>query len=225
MNSKRKAAQDKIIDVIDRTAPGGKNKEFYVQFFESMDDNEFHKFMEDLRDGKSRLSIFAPNFSEQGKITIKNNLKILRELGFEPYQRIWIPAEPGRRAYLSKPMLVGYSPITRQAQFLNKKQSMPKNKNVVDEITGQPTSESKGSKISAPEAHVLESMGLKYTLLELMKGRGGDEGMYRAIQAYSSKTGKVSIQSAAQHSTGVKSTQSLNHYLRGAHIGSTLVNK
>lgn len=224
MNPKRKAFQDNVIDVIERMVPGGGNKGFYENFFASMNDEEFHKWVLSLEAKEARLSAICPNFGK-GNMTIKNNIKIMRELGFEPYQRLWIPADGGTREYLSQPFLIGYAPLTRQAQFLSKKISIPKNKTKVDEITGQPTGESKGAKISAPEAQLLDAMGLNNTLMELSKGRGGDEGMYRAMSAYVSKTGKVSLASVMPYSTGVKSTNALDHYLKGSMIGSTLTHK
>jgi hypothetical protein len=224
MNPKRQVFQDNVISTIEKMVPGGGNKAFYQAFFDSMDDAAFHQWALKLKDGTARLSAFCPNFGK-GKMTIKGNLALMRSLGFEPYQRLWIPAEGGTREYLSQPYLIGYAPVTRQAQFLSKKISIPKNKSRVDEVTGQPTGESKGSKISAPENQLLEAMGLTSTLMEVNKGRGGDEGMYRAMNTYASKTGEVSLQSTLPYATGVKSTKALDHYLKGAMIGSTLTYK
>jgi len=222
MNPKRAAAQAKIIKYIDKMHPGSPNKKMYEDRFATMSDAEFHQFMSDIRDKKIYLRIIVPNFAKSG-FDLKNLYAISRELGAEPYQRVWVPTRNGVRSYLTpNAYFVGYMPLGRQAQFLEKKISIPKDDRVVDQITGQATGDSKGAKVSAPEAHCMIAMNLENNLVEMMKIKGGDPGAYSAANAYIDRTGEFSIEQASQYSTGVQSKKSLVQYFRAAHIRTDL---
>lgn len=222
MNPKRTAAEAKIIKYIEKMHPGSPNTKMYKDRFAAMDDKEFHQFMCDLRDKKVHLRIIVPNFSASG-FDLKNLYAVSRELGAEPYQRVWIPAKNGVRSYLTpNAYFVGYMPLGRQAQFLEKKISIPKDDRVIDQITGQATGDSKGAKVSAPEAHCMIAMNLENNLVEMMKVKGGDAGAYSAANAYIDRTGEFSIEQVSQYSTGVQSKSSLIQYFRAAHIKADL---
>jgi hypothetical protein len=218
----RKAAQDFILKYIDKILPTGENKAIYETMFSNMDDKQFDVFMKNLQDGTQRLAVVSPNFNK-ARIDLKRNFTIAKELGHEFFQRVWIPAKDGNRAYLSPiPYLIVSLPLRRQAQLLSKKVSIPEDNNSVDDFTGQPTGKSKGAKVSYPEVQVLASMGLDKSIEELMKYRGGDEKGFNSMNTMIDRTGQVDLKTIAPYTSGVKSTLTLKTYLLAAHLGNTL---
>lgn len=225
MAKNRKEAQSFILDMIDEMCPGGPNKEIYLELFSKMDDKQFETYMLGLQQGTIRLAVVEPNFAKS-KINLKRNFAIAKKLNHQFFQRVWIPAKNGNRSYLSPvPYLIVDLPLRRQAQLLSKKISIPEDNNSVDNFTGQPTGKSKGAKISFPETQLLAAMGLDKTLEELLKYRGGDEKGFNAMNVIIDRTGQVDLSTIAPYAGGVKSTQTLNQFLRGAHLKSTLIQK
>jgi hypothetical protein len=169
--------------------------------------------------------LIVPNFGAS-KINLKRNYAIMRELGIEPYQSVWIPEKNNTRSFLTpNKYFVGYFPLARQAQFLQKKINIPKDDRVTDQITGQVTGDSKGAKVSAPEMHCMIAMNLENNLVEMMKVMGGDAGAYSAANAYIDRTGEFSLSQVEQYSTGVQATKALEQYFRAAHIRINLTAK
>ena len=111
-------------------------------------------FIADLESGKRFLTIIEPNGLDTG-LSVENNLKIAEELGHKFFQRLWIEGKEGEPAYLTPiEYLVVDLPIRRASQLLIKKIKVPEHNRVVDVLSGQPTGESKGAKISYPELQV-----------------------------------------------------------------------
>jgi hypothetical protein len=223
MSENRKAAEEFIIQWIDKIAPGkGANKEIYQTLFSNMSDDEFDKFMTDIASGESKLAVILPNFGEAG-VTVENNLALAKELGHNFFQRIWIEGDENTPTYLTPiPYLVVDLPIRRQAQLLFKKLSVAEDNKVVDDFTGQPTGRSKASKISYPETQVMAAMGLDNCLIEFLKYRGGDTKGFDAMNNSISKTGGVSLKAIDHLAGGVESTATLKSYLTCMHLATVL---
>ena len=225
VHTKRSVTEAFIIKYIGELLPGKgitPNQKIYKDLFAGMSDKEFLTFMTGLRDGNIKLSIIAPNFSED-KLDIDRNFKIAEELGHEFFERIWMHDEDGSPAYLSPiPYLVIDLPLRRQAQLLVKKVSIPEDNKSIDDLTGQPTGKSKGSKISYPEVQILAALDLEECLNELMKYRGGDERGFAAMNDSISKTGSVTLVSISHLASGVVSTQTLKTLLTSMHVQNTL---
>jgi hypothetical protein len=221
MSGNRKAFEAEVIKWVAKIA-GEDNKKLYEDLFSGMDDKEFDQFVLDLETGKKKLAVISPNFSKN-KISVEKNLKVAKELGYDFFKRVWIPAKNGVPAYLT-PMkyMVVTLPIRRQAQLLDKKISIPEDNNSVDNMTGQPTGKSKGSKVSYPEVQVLAAMNMEHSLHELMKFRGGDAKGFNAMNTIISRTGEVSQKHIEPYSGVVKSTHSLKVMLTGMHLKNTL---
>lgn len=220
--SNRKAAEQFIIKYINAILPGSDNTTIYQNFFKKMTDDEFDVFMKNLKDGKSKLAIIAPNFGKQ-KLNVKRNLEIAKELGHNFFQRIWVDGKGERPTYLTPiPYMVVDLPLRRQAQLLIKKISIPEDNKTVDMMTGQPTGASKGSKISYPELQVLAAMGLDNSLVELLKFRGGDTKGFIAMNKMISLRGGVSLNAIERFAGGVESTKTLKAFLTAMHLSNTL---
>ena len=89
-------------------------------------------------------------------------------------------------------------------------------------MSGQPTGDSKGSKISFPELQILASMGLDNCVVEMMKFRGGDLKGFNAMNGMIGKYGEASLKTLANYSSGVESTRTLKTFLTGMHLNSSL---
>jgi len=69
-----------------------------------------------------------------------------------------------------------------------------------------------------PELQMLVGMGMKDTVLELLKYRGGDLGAKTAMMNLLYQQGKVDAATLEQYSTGVESTKTLKNYFIGSHL-------
>ncbi len=223
MAGNRAAAEATIIEFIEKLSPGSGNKEIYEQRFKTMNDKEFDEFMGQLEREEIYLTIQAPNMAKQ-RLSVERNLQIAKELGHDFFERIWMDEGNDIPPYLTNhKYLIVDLPLRRQAQLLTKKISIPKNNNVVDNLTGQPTSPtSKGSKISYPELQILAALGLDDSAVEFMKYRGGDLKGFNAMNSSISKTGGVELSVLDKLGTKVKSTQTLRSYLTALHYQNTL---
>lgn len=222
MFGNREAAEKIILEYVKKIVTGDENIKLYVDFFKSMNNEEFHDFINKLDKKEIRLPLIVPNISKN-KITVDNNLKIAQELGHNFFERIWMYSGDDVAPYLSPiKYLIVDLPVRRQAQLLVKKISIPEDNKSIDDLTGQPTGKSKGSKISYPEVQVLTSLNLTQNLTELLKYRGGDEVGYRAMNTQISRTGGTSLKAIEPLSGEVKSTTTLRTLLRCMHLENSL---
>lgn len=211
-----------ILEYVEKLLPGSANTQMYKDMFASLDDQAFDDFMAGLEEGTKRLAIVAPNLSDT-KLSIERNLDLAEELGHQFFERIWIDNGNDIPRYLSPiPYLIVDIPLRRQAQLLVKKISIPSHNHSVDDLTGQPTGESKGSKISYPELQIMSALDLNANATEMLKYRGGDVKGFDAMNKVISKTGGVSLVAIDGLGTKVKSTETLHLLLTAAHLENTL---
>ncbi|MNQ14383.1 hypothetical protein D3C85_273320 [compost metagenome] len=218
----RKAATDMILKYIEKILPGSPNTAFYAKRLAEMSDGEFDKFMRNLEDGTEILTIKTPNLSKQ-KLDLQRNLAIAKELGHDFFQYL-ILTDPTTGEVYKTPVkyLVIDVPLRRQVQLLQSKATIPENNKHIDELSGQSTGPSKGSKISFPELQVLFAQGLDATITELIKFRGGDAKAFNAMNRAIIENGGVSIEYLAQFNTKVKSVTTLSTLLKTIHLDNTL---
>lgn len=193
MPGNRKRAETFIYEYIEKLLPKSGNVNIYKKLFASMSDEQFDSFIKDLESGKQILSIIAPNLAEF-KLSTERNLAIAEELGHNFFEHIWIEGKDDIPTYLTPiTYMVVDLPLRRASQILIKKISVPDDMKTVDTLTGQPTGESKGARISYPELQVCGAMGLENTMVELMKYRGGDNKGNVAYNAMISKYGSANL--------------------------------
>jgi len=222
MAGNRAEATKFALEMIEKNTPGTNNRKDWEAKFASLSDREFEQFMRDLQSGQDTLYVTMPPFTSEGSADTRDLITAGRALGHEYFQRVWTISRDGQNAYLSPvPYLVIDIPVRRVSQTLTKKMSVPDNSKVIDTLTGQPTGESKGAKISWPELQLTSAMGLDKTLLELVKYRGGDIRGYAALSGILSKVGRVSIDSLAPYASGVESLKTLKTILTCCHIKNT----
>jgi len=207
---------------VEQILPGSPNTQILKDWFEKMSDEEFDATMKKFKTKESRPPLIAPNLSEY-KLDVRRNIEIGKQLGHTFFQHVWMPSENGGPEYLSPiPYLVVELPIRRQAQLLEKKISIPEHNKSVDDLTGQPTGASKGSKLSYPEIQIMAAKELDDPILELIKYRGGDQKGFNAMNKSVTKTGTVSLKAIEHEAGGVKSTRTLRTFLLSMHLTNTL---
>lgn len=222
MAGNRQKAESFLLKYIKKLSPKSQSVEIYKRLFASMSDKDFDVFINDLESGKKHLSIVEPNFSDAGS-SVANNLKIADELGHNFFEKLWIEGDGDTPTYLTPvEYMVVDLPLKRASQLLTKKISVPDHNKVIDSITGQPTGESKGAKISYPELQLAAAMDLESTMLELMKYRGGDRGGGIAYNNMASKLGTVNLEALSSSATGVESTKTLRTFLTSAMLQNNL---
>lgn len=221
MAKNRAAFISTILEGIEAIIPNSPNTEMYKTMLENMTDDEIDQFVMDLKERKKRLSIIVPNNAKY-KLNVQRNLDLAKKWGHAFYERIYMNPGNGLPKYLTpKKYLVMMLPLKRQAQHLVKKISIPEDNKVIDDLSGQPTGPSKGSKISYPETQILTALNLDKTLLEFLKYRGGDIKGFDAMNTSISRTGGVSLKSIEKLGTKPKSTITLATLLTGMHLENT----
>ena len=214
----RAKAESFILRYIKRLSPNSQNVKLYEEFFKTLSDDAFDTFMNNLKEGKQYLSLIEPNAANTG-LSVENNLQIAKELGHNFFERLWIEGKAGEPAYLTPiPYLVVDLPVRRASQLLTKKIKVPEHNKTVDILTGQPTGESKGAKISYPELQVCAAMGLEESMVELMKYRGGDVRGNKAYNNMLSKLGTANLNTLSNYASGVESNRTLKTFLSCMHL-------
>ncbi len=214
-----KAVQQWIISYVESILPGGGNKEMYTAVFDQMSDRDFEQFMRKVEE-RGYLDIIVPPMMAN-KLSTERNIKIAKQtFGHEFFERVMI--KDREKSYMSnvKYMIVQLA-VRRQSQHSIKGISTSEDNRSLDQLSGQPTGDSKSAKISYPEGQLMQGMNLPVSLLELMKMRGGDIGMFNASKAMASATGAITMAAIAERATGVESTKTLHVFLTCAHLRNT----
>lgn len=220
----RKKVEEFIFEFIKDIDPSGYNTEKYKIIFKNMSDKQFDDYIKKLQSEEAYLVLFKPPFKAK-EITTENNLKIAKKYGVEFFEHlIYVNSKKSNLPDYRTPIkyMILEVPYRRQSQTLVKKASIPENNKVIDELTYQPTGDSKGAKISYPELQVLIGMGLENTINELIRYRGGDRNGFNAYNAMFMRYGSANLKILEQYSSGVESTKTLKSFLLGMHISNTI---
>lgn len=222
MAGNRKKAIEVAVSMIDEIIPGGPSTEMTRQALEAMTDEQFDQFMQGLENGKIRLSIIATPGDEHA-MSMERNIELGKKWGHSFTERLWITDRHTGTTYLSnEKYLILELPFRRQAQILSDKISIPKHSNTVDDLTGQATGASRGSRMSYPQIQLNVSNGLTNIVKEHMKYRGGDIEGFKAMNDEIMRTGKVRMADLDKMGTEVKVVSALSNYFLGMHIKSNL---
>jgi hypothetical protein len=218
----RKKAEAFILQVIKEIDPSGENEKIYKEIFSSMSDKDFDEYMKKMENEEAFLTLFIEHFNNSS-ITTENNIKVGKKHGIKFFHKLTVTGDKDLGEYTTpiEYMLLEL-PVRRQSQNLVKKISIPEHNRVVDTLTGQPTGDSKGAKISYPELQVLTSMGLENSLVELFKYRGGDSGGFNAYNQSIMKYGETNLKLLNNYATGVVSSKTLKAYLLAIHTNTNL---
>lgn len=214
--AKRKAILNYIVSIVDKVDVSGTNSNIYKQTVPKMTDEQLIKLI------SSPVPIYAPN---GGKVKIDHmrNLEVIREMGHEPFQRVWITDPATGACTLTKfKHMVLPCPVRRQTQFVDKKISIPPHNRSIDKSTGQVSGKSKGSSFSFPQTYVMYSEGYTSTIKELLNTRGGNVKAGQVIDRQIRQLGSSSQKFQGVERTHVKSSRTLGSYYTAQHIGNNL---
>jgi hypothetical protein len=198
-----------------------KNLKLYKDTFSKMSDRDFKVFMEDLKSGKRNLSFIIPNGVKK-PVTVANNIKVAKSLGISFTEHVFMTAPDGSKYKTPVKVLKKMLPVRRTVQTLHHGISVSPHNRKVNPSTGQVTGESKSTKITMPEMQILSGIGLKESVKEVVKNRGGDQGASRAQRALLLKQGKASQEIIDLYATGTMSKKVYRAYLNAMHLRSTL---
>jgi len=217
--SNRKKVEAFIVKAVEEILPKGGNKAYYTERFEAMSDKAFDTFMRYLRDG-GRLHITVPNAIGEG-LQIERNLALLDKYKRKVFHHIELSDGEGNRYLTPIPYMVIDVPLRRQEQSLTKKISVAEDNKRIDDLTGQATGASKGSRISFPQVQMLYAQGAEQSIREFVKFRGGDEEAYRLMEQMIAETGEVDMD-AIPDTGEVRSISTLRTFLKGMHLNNNL---
>lgn len=221
-NPKKASTIDMICtycDKVDKTKEASKR---YRTALEAMSDNEFHEFMETLRDGSDVLYINVPNLKPKG-ISFENNLKVAKELNVKFFQRLIITDPKTKKEYLTpREYCILHLPIRRQIQTIESGLSVAEDDSRVDPTTGQVVGASQAASLSVPETFVLYSKGLINSNIEMTKIRGGDNDAMRAVYNNLIETGTANLEDGFSTGTRATSTETLATVLKAMHIDNNI---
>lgn len=218
MNAARREATDLAVKLLSKFAGKNDSVKAIEEMLNGLTDKEFDTYMKHMAEGEEIIPYIMPNLSKS-RLSVEKNLKIAEELKHPFFERVWLTDPATGETYLTpEKYLVVDLPLKRLQQHLHKKISIPADNKHVDDLTAQPTGDSKGSKVSFPELQILYSHGLDDVIREVFKFRGGDEEAFRAMEREIAQSGSVKMDDIDHGDTKPKATRTLGVLLRSAHL-------
>lgn len=222
MTKERLEAERLIYKVYDILDPSGKNKDYWVEEFSKMSDEQFKKYIS----GHYPFYFQTGAFKEPKIDQIKKALDVLNvpllESVYLPYK--YRDPKTGK-PIKSKPCLVVYIHMKRMKQMLTKKNSYSTAANTRDMKTGLLTGIDKNGKESDREFESLAVSGLMATAEELSRPRADSMDDKDIMNNVIKNVGQVSLKELPEDKADSLSKNMLNAYLIGAQLYSNIVSK
>lgn len=220
-----------IVKHVDSIIPGYKfNGELLREKLGALNDAEFNSFMEglkpktDLKEGEVRsvIPFYLPNLAKH-KVNIARMFRLARNLGRSFTHRL-VMTDPKTGVRYVTPHEYPCMDVStrRQAQTGYKKRSIPGVRQQIDDLTGQPTAISKGSRISSTELKFLQSRNLPAVQTELVHIRGGSRTAYREYRRRLFEDGQVTVDEL-QGLGAAKSSETLAALMNSQHLGNNVL--
>ncbi len=219
---KRKEFIEKVIAFVNEIDDTGKNGEISRTLLESMADADFWDYVKKINSGEETLAMFLPN---HGKVLQQKDLIKISENHNIPFWHHVIHHDKDTElSYRSiEPHLVLKVAVRRMIQVLDNKISIPENNKFIDNLTGQPAGPSAAAKISFQELVAMYNQGMtQYSIIELIKYRGGDVKGFNAMNRALIESGVVSLDGILDETGGVKSKETAGAYLTAQHYDNNL---
>jgi hypothetical protein len=202
--------------------PGTGNAEQFKKDLDALTNEQFAALMKGFGEGTQTPSAILPNLTKN-TLTVDHLKDVAKKWGVELFHRlVMTDPDTGREMITPLKYMVIKIHVTRLAQMQETKMSIPEDNLSTDELTGQVTGDSKGSRWSFPEIGVLHARGHDAAILEGISVRGGDEAANRQLEYDIMTTGRGSLARALDAGEGTTSTQNMATYFRVAHLDTTL---
>lgn len=218
----RELATEEVRGFLEHAFPGTGSADLYVNYISSLSDKQFEEWIKRLESGEETLTATVP-INHEYKITYEHMMAVAKKIGHDFYQQLILTdPETGQEIVTPIKHFVIDIVVRRQVQYFWKKISTASNSRKRNMLTGQPIHESKGSSFSYPEANALKGRGMRNTLIEFMKGRGGDIPAYNAINNIIARDGHVSLNDILYLPSRATAVDTLSSYLTAMHLRNNL---
>lgn len=200
IKEKRKRIEEKCVTMMKLIDPSGYNEKKYRNFFAQMNDNQFTKFMNDLRDNpKANIRIDIEEFGDGSRVLKYENIeKALEYLKVPLFEYVYMPhqsTDPNRPISTKNRVLVGYLNIKRPQQLVSKKTNLTISDTERDEVLGTVKGESKVGTTTSIETELLAGIGCGDDILpEICGARGDNQSAYDQMLSSISMNGSVSLE-------------------------------
>ena len=221
MAGNRKAAEQVLFKQLALLDKSGRNLAYYKEELAKLDDTQFDQWIQGLEREDFFVHLAVPNFEGQG-LTYEELLAAGDKLGHSFFERLWLTDRSTGQTYLTPyEYMVIVITLRRQSQSLMTKMSVAPDNSHIDTLSGQPTGESKTSRLSFIEMQFLRNQGMDRAVEELMKARSD----IRALNILDNQiivSGSGSLDAPGLDDVRVKSVDTLASFLQAAHLDNTL---
>lgn len=224
----RKKAEEFILKYIKKFTKNEENVKLYKDLFKRLSDKEFEELMDKIEKGDYYLQVIVPHDEEYSKkIRLEDNFKLAKELGYDFFQHLFIGPINENIPKVKTPHKLYHLllPFRRMKQTIDKGVSVAEHDRKIDLATGQVVDESRSSRLSYPELQILLGMGLKDTVIELTRDRGGDLAAAKVLKNALMKFGEVSEELVSKYAQGALSNRTLKVYFNSMHIKINVLEK
>lgn len=224
MAGNRKRAMEQLLSDIALLddSPNKDNVRYYADLMAKMTNEQFEAFVERVAKGEEFIQIKAPNF--QSKLpSFEKLLDISKKIDCPLFERVWMTDRATGVRYLTPhkyPIL--FLPLRSQSQSLMSKISVAPNNNTIDNLTGQPTGDSKTSTLSFVEQQVLTTHGVNRGVEELIRVRGGNLRALAQFEKQFLEKGEASLSAPGMEQGRVVSLDTSSKMLLSMHIDNNL---
>lgn len=213
----RKLVEAEIYKIMDKLDPSKTNSSIYKEQFSNMSNSDFEIMMDNIRDGKSKTFIIAPNGYDKIKLDLNRNKKIIDEMGIKLFHNLTIQSDDAKYKLNVKSLVLNL-PMFRMVQTATKKFFVHEDLKSRNTVTGQVTGKSKSGDITYNETMILKSMGLESVLKEKLGILGGDVKGSALFRSRLFENGTVSYKEIEPFLSATGSTNSLQAFFKAAHI-------
>lgn len=215
MAGNRAAAVKQLLEDIALLDNSGnrENLVYYTELIKRMSNEAFEAWVNRIASGEEYIQMKVPNF--QGKLHTFERLKeIAKIMGCPLFERVWVTDRAtGVRMLTPHEYPIIFQPVRAQSQSLMSKISVAPNNNVIDNLTGQPTGDSKTSTVSSVEQQVLTTHGADRAVEELIRPRGGNLEAMAVFEKQFLEQGHASLDAPGMEVGVVRALETSGAYL------------